>query len=769
VPVRFCRGKLFPWGYLEAGMNWRSRFAHAAVAALFCFALAPPSIAQSSYAAGGDSDTLLSTPAVSGYEQELAARIRERVPGMAPKTDNLGDVFFTMGTGAPHRMILAVMDEPGYVVSNITTDGYLRVQRLPQRAPNTVFDLLHSAEPVWVMTRGGKKISGVFTGLSVHLQPARQNPPTMAHPDEMYVDIGASSAEEVRSAGIDLLDPVALARAPQKVGANELTAPAIGDRIGCVVLTEVLRMLKDHPANLPGTTTVAFAAQQWTGGRGLDRLLNELHPDELIYVGRLAPPRGTEPAGTVIAPKGKIQETGSGVLLATSDTSATWTGLAGELQKIGDAHNLKVNVVTATPPVIGGYAKPTPLPSRFAQIGVASLYPVTPGETVNVGDVASLEGMLYSYVTGGDLPPGAAVAVVAPKCTDCAIPHIGVLTEAYGVSGHEGNVREAVKKLLPGWAKPETDAAGNLVLKFGGAKANSSARKLVFVAHMDELGYQVRSIEPDGRLVMEVLGGGYTEFFQGHAMLLHQADGGTVGGVLELPEKWDQPGFEWPHGPKTMDDAVRLYVGTRSAEETAQLGIKVGDWATIPKQYRPLLGTRANARSFDDRVGCVALIEAAKALGPDLGDRQVTFIWSTEEEVGLKGAAAAAERMAKDGNAPDFVFAIDTFVSSDSPIESKRFADAEIGKGFVIRAVDNSNIVPREYVQRVVKLANQNKIPVQFGVTGGGNDGAVFVRYGAVDVALGWPLRYSHSPGEVIDTRDMDGLAKIVEVLAKKW
>jgi putative aminopeptidase FrvX len=125
--------------------------------------------------------------------------------------------------------------------------------------------------------------------------------------------------------------------------------------------------------------------------------------------------------------------------------------------------------------------------------------------------------------------------------------------------------------------------------------------------------------------------------------------------------------------------------------------------------------------------------------------------------------------MAKEGGAPDFVFAIDTFVSSDSPLESKRFADAEIGKGFVIRAVDNSNITPREYVDRVVRLAHENNIAVQYGVTGGGNDGAVFQRYGSVDIPLGWPLRYSHSPGEVIDTRDVDALAKIIVVLAKKW
>jgi putative aminopeptidase FrvX len=199
------------------------------------------------------------------------------------------------------------------------------------------------------------------------------------------------------------------------------------------------------------------------------------------------------------------------------------------------------------------------------------------------------------------------------------------------------------------------------------------------------------------------------------------------------------------------------------------LGIKQGDWVTIEKEYRPLAGTRANARSFDDRVGCAALIAAVKAIGPSLPGRDVTFIWSTEEEVGLKGAAAAAADLAAEGQAPDFVFAIDTFVSSDSPLETRRFGNAEIGKGFVVRAVDNSNVVPLQHVQRVVNLARANKIPVQYGVTGGGNDGAVFTRFGSVDVALGWPLRYSHSPAEVIDTRDLEALGRIVAIVAKDW
>src|SRR5207245_1106181 len=139
------------------------------------------------------------------------------------------------------------------------------------------------------------------------------------------------------------------------------------------------------------------------------------------------------------------------------------------------------------------------------------------------------------------------------------------------------------------------------------------------------------------------------------------------------------------------------------------------------------------------------------------------------ERVRGKAAPAAAKQMTDWVCTPDIIWPIATFASADSPLESKRFADAEIGKGFVIRAVDNSNIAPREYVNRVIQLARENNIPVQYGVTGGGNDGAVFQRYGSVDIPLGWPLRYSHSPGEVIDTRDVDALAKIIAVLAKRW
>jgi putative aminopeptidase len=706
-----------------------------------------------------DSLRVEETPAVSGYEQALTAGIARKLTKFGPKTDNVGNVWVTLGSGAPHRLIVAPVDEPGYVVSEITADGYLRVQRLPQASPNSVFDALHFAQPVWVMTRNGKYVNGVFAGLSVHLQPGRVNAPKMNHVEELYVDIGASSGAEVRAAGVDLLDPIALQRKSFPVGDSGVAGPAAGEEAVVNVLLELLGQGREIKAK--GTTTIAFVTQHWTGGRGLNRLLTEVHPDEMVFIGRVIPPPANKDAPV------EERKPGSGVVLGvTVDSKNGAESLAERLKALAEKEQIPLQVMNAAPPRIAGYAKSATLPENFVELGVSELWPVTPAEYVSMHDSGRLEMLLEAYLEIPKSTGGMGVGTSGGH----TLSTLEAVIDSYGASGHEEAVRKVVlNQLDPRLAKmAQTDAAGNLVLHVGDGKRDEKTPRIAFVAHMDEIGYEVKKIEDDGRLQVEVLGGGYLQYFLGHVVLVH-AKKGPVGGVLELPSGWDKPGFEWPSGPRSMDEPAHVYVGTHSKEETEKLGIASGDYVTIPKEYRPLLGTRANARSFDDRVGCAALIEAVNAMGPELKGRDVTFVWSTEEEVGLKGAAAFAEQAAKEGRVPDFVFAIDTFVSSDSPLESKRFGDAEIGKGFVVRAVDNSNVVPREYVDRVVALAKENGLPAQYGVTGGGNDGAVFVRYGSVDVALGWPLRYSHSPGEVIDTKDLDALSKIVEVLARKW
>ena len=735
--------------------------------------------------------------AVAGHEQAMTVELFERLAASNPRTDNLGNVWVDFGNGSPHTLLVTAIDGPGYVVSGITDDGFLRVQRLPQAAPHPSFDALHFAQPIFITTRAGKRVPGVFAGLSVHLEPGRLNVPKMNHLDEMYVDIGAKNAEEVRAAGVDLLDFIT----PVRFSPGGLAQ--LANDFGTTVLTQFADDLASGNEKLnekPGMLTIAFVTQQWLGGRGLDRLLTELHPDRMVYVGRLAAPKNS-PGKTKTPANVAI---GNGVLVGVTNPDEPQTGMAADFAKVALAPYSSVTLVAAEPPRISGYTAPTALPKDFVQLGIPVLFPETGAEYVNSFDTLRLLMLLWHYFGSNPIEGKLGGVVNSPlqlPIEDKSASVLKILSETYGISGHEGPMREKVKELLPEWARKrvETDAAGNLVLRFGGENAGAKTEaqsktakkptpfthkkatpaapqqtaRIAFVAHMDEIGYEVKKIEEDGRLLVDSVGGGYPQYFLAHVVVIQKSDGSRVGGVLEPPEGWDKTGFEWPLSLRGMDEGQHVYVGTKTKEETEKLGIKPGDWMTIPKQYRPLLGTRANARSFDDRVGCTALVEAVRALGPNpdaaLAGRDVTFVWSTQEEVGLKGAAAFAEQAAKDGRVPDFVFAIDTFVSSDSPLEVKRFGDAEIGKGFVVRAVDNSNVVPLMYVDRVVKLARENKIPVQYGVTGGGNDGAVFTRYGSVDVALGWPLRYSHSPGEVIDTKDADALSKIVEVIARNW
>lgn len=728
------------------------------------------------------------TPAVSGYEQTLAKEIRARLAKWKPETDSLGNVIVNIGSGSPHRVIATLMDEPGYVVSGITSDGYLRVQRLPQAAPNPVFDTLYSTQPVIIQTRAGKTVPGVVAGLSTHLQGARLNPPQPANLDDVYVDIGAMSAAEVRAAGVDVLDPLAIDRHVYDMGFGRMTSPAIGDRFGCAALVEMLRHL--DASEVKGTLTVAFLGQEWLGVRGLRRILaqnNSLQPiDEMIYVGpllsrRAAGGRGGNPntAAALVSPK---SAEGNGVLVGSENTEQPAAGLAADLMSMAQKNNIKIasDFTGALGPAAGANA--LALPKSFAHIGIATRWLATPGEMIDGDDLVALARLLEVYA-GGHADAQAASATTNAALARPAMPKrpsaaptpseaVAKLVEAYGVSEHEKDVHDTVLALLPQWAKTTTDDAGNIWLHWGGE--SKGAKSIVFVAHMDEIGYNIRKIDDDGKLEVISRGGGITYFFGGHDVLVHTPEGDRPG-ILEPPANWDQPNFEWPRGAGAAaaegegPAPWRVDVGARSAAEVEQLGITTKDWVTVPKKFRKLAGTRANGRSFDDRVGCAALISAAWTLGPQLAGRDVTFIWSTGEEIGLVGAGAAAKKLAADGHAPQFVFAIDTFVSADSPIESKRFGDAIVGHGFVVRAVDNSNVTPREFSDRVVQIAKSNQIPAQYGVTGGGNDGSMFVPFGTTDVGLGWPLRYSHSPGEVIDTRDLDALAHIVAALSKSW
>ena len=331
------------------------------------------------------------------------------------------------------------------------------------------------------------------------------------------------------------------------------------------------------------------------------------------------------------------------------------------------------------------------------------------------------------------------------------------LIESYGVSGMEAPVRETVKRLLPAWAKTETDSAGNLWLRMGQGEP-----LVVFVAHMDEIGFTVDSILDDGSLHLRTRGGFFSSLFEGQPALVHTGGArGDVPGIF-LPREAPRDSAPVRRAPPPL----RVSVGTTTRAATQALGVAVGSTITMPKRFVRLAGTRATGRAMDDRVGDAAQILALRHLDPSKLKHQVIFVWSTREEIGLEGAAAVAAAL---GTSPKRVHAIDTFVSADSPLELQNFAVAPIGQGAVARALDNSAVTPPAYVDSLRAVARARGVALQVGTTNGGNDGSTFTPYGVVDVALGWPLRYSHSPAEVVDLKDVASLADLIQAIAEIW
>jgi putative aminopeptidase FrvX len=356
---------------------------------------------------------------------------------------------------------------------------------------------------------------------------------------------------------------------------------------------------------------------------------------------------------------------------------------------------------------------------------------------------AALPILLPGLLAGQDTPRVAEVERV-----------LSALVESYGVSGMEEPVRATVQRMLPEWARTETDTAGNLWLTLGKGEPT-----VVFVAHLDEIGFTVTGIRPDGSLDLTPAGGLFPSLWEGKPALVHTGKGSIPGVFIPRDSTADT-------ALKRTPPDLRADVGTASRNETTALGIRVGHTLTMPKRYVRLAGTRATGRSFDDRVGSTAQILAVRRLDPTRLRHTVIFVWSVREEIGLEGAQAAANAL---GLRPIRVHAIDTFVSADSPIEPQNFAVAPLGRGAVARALDNSSVTSPARLDSLVALARSREIALQVGTTNGGNDGSVFAAYGVPDVPIGWPLRYSHSPAETIDLRDVVSLADLIRAVAERW
>jgi putative aminopeptidase FrvX len=713
--------------------RWAAERAALAVAAAIT-ALLPRAIhAQDTSQVGPYSKaiaTWISLIATPGYEKLATERILSATRGW--ERDRIGNLVKRVGDGSPRRVLACGIDETGYAVSEITDDGYLRVHMNGNGRHPALWDQYHEGQRVVVLavdrtsTLKTRPVPGVFAVRSNHLWRKRAADDSPTSIENLWIDVGARSRAEVERMGIAVLNPV-VRDWPEWTYADYVSGPAAASRAGCA----------------------AIAAASATNNR----------------------------AG--------IGET---IYLISTQKSYSWAGLTGALASLGRVDTLIIVDPTLTPSsgaptrteIRAPWARESAAPQKLdigsiSAISMPTRFQGTLIESIREDDIKSLFlATIRAVGQSGDAPTpirvargfNAAPPVVVRDSLSRYADLLSKLTDIYAVSGHEEPMREAIRAAMPTWAKEMSvvDTAGNLVLSMGPNRDTT-----VVVAHMDEIGFVVTKIAADGTLSLRQRGTFFPFLWEGQTALLHLPNDkpGNRDGRLGCDAAREGPMrgvfLARDSSSERNPASVSAWMGRDSAQLVAA-GVRVGSVLTSYKCSARLGDLRLTARSVDDRAGDTALLLALDEIVPSQLDHKVIFIWSVREEGGLEGAKAAA---AVYGSSVHRVHAVDTFVSSDSPLESRRFAYAPIGQGAVMRALDNSSVTPPDEIDRVLRIARSASIPLQAGVTNGGNDGSEFARYGALDVSLAWPLRYSHSPAEVIDLRDLRSLTRIVAAVAK--
>jgi endoglucanase len=224
-------------------------------------------------------------PAPIGHEQALADTLLSMLPGAV--RDRAGNVLLTLGRGTPRRLVACPMDEPGWIVGGIRSDGYLTVRRLPGRTP-PLFD--QHAEGQRIVLMGDKgPVPGVVGVRSVHLTRGRSNSDEPFTFDDAFVDVGATSADEVAALGIRITTPFVLARTPQAYGKDLVAAPSVGGRAACAAL------VRAASAKPRGTVVIAFVVEQGLAARGLLTAGNVSGPfEETVVLDAGDAPRAVE-------------------------------------------------------------------------------------------------------------------------------------------------------------------------------------------------------------------------------------------------------------------------------------------------------------------------------------------------------------------------------------------------------------------------------------------------------------------------------------------
>lgn len=321
------------------------------------------------------------------------------------------------------------------------------------------------------------------------------------------------------------------------------------------------------------------------------------------------------------------------------------------------------------------------------------------------------------------------------------------LTESFGPSGYEDDVRKLVRSEVKSLADEiKVDALGNLIARKRPAKYTTATRKIMIAAHMDEIGLMVSHVDANGFVRFANIGGVFGKYVLGGRVRFLNGTQGVIG--------YDR--FEKVNEMPSLDK-IYIDVGATSKKNCP---VQVGDVAAFDRPFTEM-GGRLVAKSMDDRVGVLVAIETLRALKST--PHEVYFVFTTQEEVGVRGAATSAF-----GVAPDIGIAIDVTSAADTPHAAKM--EMALGRGPCVKIQDGGMLADARVVQWMIRTAEKGKIPYQREVLlfGGTDARAIQLsRAGVPAGCLSIPTRYIHSPSEMVDFTDVQNSVRLMTALLR--
>ena len=330
-----------------------------------------------------------------------------------------------------------------------------------------------------------------------------------------------------------------------------------------------------------------------------------------------------------------------------------------------------------------------------------------------------------------------------------------------GLSGHEERVAAWLRGQLNALGLPNrTDRLGNLITTIQGDPAKPS---VMIFTHMDQLGFFVRKIEADGLIRVERMGGVSERAMASQEITLCAATGDIAGIIMNKAHHATTPDEKY----KVLTaPEIRIDTGHGSKAAVEAAGIRIGTPVVYASRVIELAGERIAGTSVDDRAGCAALLDLARArkgrAGPTLH-----LVWSVQEEFNLRGAVVAAQNLH-----PDIAIQIDLMLATDTPDMADR-GEMVMGGGpgislysFHGRGTLNGVIPHPALVSLMESTAEALSLPLQRSAQVGVLTDLSYVQLlgdGVASIDVGYPMRHSHSTIECCDLRDLVGLVRLLD------